>query len=53
MKRVNTRKLQFFLRKYQNYVFGEEEITRIGVIKSQLTPEGPIYTLIEEFYFPE
>jgi len=51
MKRVDERKLRFFLRKYQNFIFGEEEVNRIAVIKSTLTPEGPIYSPIEEFYF--
>jgi len=53
MKRVDERKLKFFLRKYQNFVFGEEVVNRVAVIKSTLTPEGPIYSPIEEFYFPE
>ncbi|HIC08613.1 MAG TPA: RNA 2',3'-cyclic phosphodiesterase [Aquificales bacterium] len=53
MKRVDERKLRFFMRKYQNYVFGEEIVNRVAVIKSTLTPEGPIYSPIEEFYFPE
>jgi len=53
MRRVDERKLRFFLRKYQNFIFGEEEVNRIAVIKSTLTPEGPIYSLIEEFHFTE
>ncbi|MEO2153610.1 MAG: RNA 2',3'-cyclic phosphodiesterase [Aquificota bacterium] len=53
MKRVDNRKLKFFLRKYQNFIFGEEIVTKIAVIKSTLTPEGPIYAPIEEFYFPD
>ncbi len=52
MKRVDDRKLRFFMRKYQNFVFGEEVVDRIAVIKSTLTPEGPIYSPVEEFYFP-
>lgn len=53
MKRVDERKLRFFMRKYQNFIFGEEIVNKIAVIKSTLTPEGPIYSPIEEFYFPE
>jgi 2'-5' RNA ligase len=53
MRRVNDRKLRFLMRKYQNFVFGEELVTKIALIKSTLTPEGPIYSPIEEFYFPE
>jgi len=53
MKRVNDKKLRYFLRKYQNFLFGEEIVNKIAVIKSTLTPEGPIYAPIEEFYFPE
>jgi 2'-5' RNA ligase len=53
MKRLDDRKLRFFLRKYQNFVFGEEIVSKIAVIKSTLTPEGPIYAPIEEFHFPE
>lgn len=53
MKRVDEKKLRYFLRKYQNYIFGEEVVSKIAVIKSTLTPEGPIYAPIEEFYFPE
>ncbi|RTZ60105.1 MAG: RNA 2',3'-cyclic phosphodiesterase [Gammaproteobacteria bacterium] len=53
MKRVDDRKLRYFLRKYQNFVFGEEVVNKIAVIKSTLTPEGPIYAPIEEFYFSE
>jgi len=53
MKRLDDRKLKSFLRRYQNFVFGEEIVNKIAVIKSTLTPEGPIYAPIEEFYFPE
>ncbi len=52
MRRVDDRKLRYFMRKYQNFTFGEEIVNRIAVIKSTLTPEGPIYSPIEEFFFP-
>jgi len=53
MKRVEVQRLKSFIKHYQNFVFGEEIVNRIAVIKSTLTPEGPIYSPIEEFYFPE
>ena len=53
MKRVNVSKLKGLLRRYQNFVFGEEVVNRIALIKSTLTPEGPIYSPIEEFPLSE
>ncbi len=53
MKRVDNRKLRSLMRRYQNFVFGEEVVNKIAVIKSTLTPEGPIYAPIEVFHFPE
>jgi len=53
MKRVDERKLNRLMRRYQNFVFGEEVVNRIAVIKSTLTPEGPIYSPIEEFFLSE
>lgn len=52
MKRVDNRKLTGLMRRYRNFVFGEEVVNKIAVIKSTLTPEGPIYSPIETFYFP-
>jgi len=53
MKRVDNRKLKTLMKRYQNFVFGEEVVNKIALIKSTLTPEGPIYAPIEVFHFPE
>ena len=52
IKRVDNRKLFGLMKRYRNFVFGEEIVNKIAVIKSTLTPEGPIYSPIETFYFP-
>ncbi|MEN3029103.1 MAG: RNA 2',3'-cyclic phosphodiesterase [Aquificaceae bacterium] len=43
--------LRDFLHQYENTTFGEDLVDRVALVKSSLTSVGPIYTIIEEFYF--
>ncbi len=51
IKEFDKRKLKEMLKQYENTTFGADTIDRIVIIKSSLTQVGPIYTVIEEFYF--
>ncbi len=45
----NKEKLQTVLEKAKNEDFGEMEVDRIVLYASNLTPQGPAYTFLEEF----
>lgn len=51
IKDFEKRALRDFLRQHENSNFGEDTVDRVALIKSSLTSVGPIYTVIEEFYF--
>ncbi len=51
MKDFDKRKLKDMLKQHENVTFGADTVDRISIIKSSLTQVGPIYTIIEEFYF--
>lgn len=51
IKEYDKRWLKNFLRQHQNTFFGEDTIESIALVKSSLTSVGPIYTVLEEFYF--
>lgn len=51
IKDFEKRALRDFLRQYEDSNFGEDLVDRVALIKSSLTSVGPIYTVIEEFYF--
>ena len=43
--------LRDFIDKYRESEFGEFEVNEFELIKSDLTPEGPIYTTLKKFKF--
>ncbi len=45
----NIEKLVRVMERYKNEPFGEELVTSVLLMQSQLTPKGPIYTRVEEF----
>lgn len=51
MKTVDKKKLNSLMNRHKNFVFGEEVVDRVALISSSLTSIGPIYTVVEEFYF--
>ncbi len=51
IKDVDRKKFSGFLNKYRNTHFGDEEVKSIALIASSLSSIGPIYTVVEEFYF--
>ena len=51
LKEVDRRKLGNLLTKYRDFVFGEDTVKGIALISSSLTSVGPIYSVVEEFYF--
>ncbi len=51
IKSAERKKLGAFMNRYRNFTFGEEVVDRIALISSSLTSIGPIYTVVEEFYF--
>ena len=51
IKDVDARKLNNLLNRRKNFIFGEETIDRIALISSSLTSIGPIYSVVEEFFF--
>ncbi|MCX7989881.1 MAG: RNA 2',3'-cyclic phosphodiesterase [Aquificaceae bacterium] len=51
IKEFERRALKDFLRQHENTTFGEDLVDRVTLVKSSLTSVGPIYTIIEEFYF--
>ncbi len=51
IKETEKKKFNVFLNKYKNYSFGEETVNKIALISSSLTSVGPIYTVVEEFFF--
>lgn len=51
IKEVDRKKLGGLMNRYRNFTFGEEVVDRIALISSSLTSIGPIYTVVEEFYF--
>lgn len=53
IKEFDKRALKELLRQHENTFFGEDLVDRVALIKSSLTSVGPIYTVIEEFYFHE
>ncbi len=48
---ITSNRIYPFMRKYKDAFFLEEVITKIALVKSSLTSVGPIYTIVEEFYF--
>ncbi len=53
IKETDKRKLSNVMNKYKGFSFGEETVDRIALISSSLTSIGPIYTVVEEFFFKE
>lgn len=51
IKETDRKKLGSFMNRYKNFTFGDEIVDRIALISSSLTSVGPIYTVVEEFYF--
>ncbi len=51
IKEFDKRALKDLLRQQENTLFGEDLVDRVALVKSSLTSVGPIYTVIEEFYF--
>jgi len=45
----NKQKLLQIIQEYQETIFGEQHIETIQLMKSDLTPKGPIYTTLEKF----
>jgi 2'-5' RNA ligase len=45
----NIEKLARLMERYKDEAFGEELVSRVLLMESQLTPKGPIYTKLEEF----
>lgn len=45
----NIERLVQLMEKYRDEPFGEESVSRVLLMQSQLTPKGPIYTKLEEF----
>jgi len=39
------------LKQYENFLFGEIPVEKIGLVQSRLMPSGPQYTLLEECPF--
>ena len=48
--RVN-RELRSLLGEYRDFEFGEDVVDRVILFKSDLKPDGPIYTKLKEIYF--
>ncbi len=44
----NKKQIQDLLKKYKGEVFGEANIDSVKLMKSELTPKGPIYTVKKE-----
>jgi 2'-5' RNA ligase len=51
IKEVDRKKLNGLMNRYRCFNFGEETVDRIALISSSLTSIGPIYTVVEEFFF--
>ena len=51
IREFDRKKLGGFMNKYKSFNFGEETVDRIALISSSLTSIGPIYSLVEEFFF--
>ncbi len=51
IKDVDRKKLSALMNRYRGHTFGEETVDRIALISSSLTSVGPIYTVVEEFFF--
>ncbi|MCS7262913.1 MAG: RNA 2',3'-cyclic phosphodiesterase [Aquificaceae bacterium] len=51
IKEFEIKPMKDLLRLYENTSFGEDVVDRVALVKSSLTAVGPIYTVIEEFYF--
>ena len=51
IKEADKKRLGGFMNRYRNFNFGEERVDRIALISSSLTGIGPVYTIVEEFYF--
>ncbi len=51
IKEADRKKLLNLMNRYRNTEFGKEVIDRIALISSSLTSIGPIYTVVEEFFF--
>lgn len=45
----NTERLVRLMEEYREEPFGEELVSRVLLMHSQLSPQGPIYTRLEEF----
>lgn len=48
---LNREKLQELINVYQGHVFGSDVLTSLKIKKSQLTPQGPIYSDVYEVQF--
>ena len=53
IKETDRKKLNVMMNKYKGFNFGEETVDRIALISSSLTSIGPIYTVVEEFFFKQ
>jgi len=51
IKEANRKKLGGLMNRYRSFVFGEDRVEKIALISSSLTSIGPIYSVVEEFYF--
>ncbi|MEZ0360832.1 MAG: RNA 2',3'-cyclic phosphodiesterase [Hydrogenobacter sp.] len=51
IKDFDRRKLKDLLKQYESTNFGEDTVDRIALVKSSLSSVGPVYTILEEFYF--
>jgi 2'-5' RNA ligase len=51
IKEADRKKLSGYMNRYKNFNFAEETVDRIALISSSLTSIGPIYTVVEEFFF--
>ncbi len=51
IKEFDRRKLRELLKQHENTNFGEDTVDRIALVKSSLSSVGPVYTILEEFYF--
>ena len=51
IKEAERKRFIGYINRYKGFSFGEETVDRIALISSSLTSIGPIYTVVEEFYF--
>ncbi len=51
IKEADRKKLGSLMNRYRGHTFGEETVDRIALVSSSLTGVGPVYTVVEEFFF--